>query len=45
LPRIALVPLGSSTPVEISMIGHTVSHYTILEKLGEARPTDLMRRL
>jgi len=29
-------PLGSYTPVEITMIGNVVSHYTILEKLGES---------
>jgi hypothetical protein len=31
--------------VETSMIGKVISHYRILSKLGEARPTDLMRRL
>jgi hypothetical protein len=28
------VPLGSFTPVQISMIGETVSPYEILKKLG-----------
>jgi len=32
---LVLVPLGLFTPVEIPVIGKVVSHYKILEKLGE----------